>query len=116
MTGALLPNNQISPSFFSPQALALVKYLPTTTDPGGAISYAIPLRTSDNEFVSRVDYTLNNRNNLYGRYFIDGYQQPAFFSPTNILVTSQAGNSQRVQSATSPKTSLSARSRSTRPT
>jgi hypothetical protein len=39
--------------------------------------------------VTRVDYTINAKNNLYGRYFIDGYQAPAFFSPTNILITTR---------------------------
>jgi hypothetical protein len=100
LTGAILPNNQINPSLFSPQALALAKYLPQTTAATGQVSYAIPLQTSDNSFVTRVDYTINQKNNLYGRYFIDGYQAPAFFQPTNILVTTQSGNSQRVQSFT----------------
>jgi hypothetical protein len=55
---------------------------------------------SDNQFVTRVDYTINPKNNLYARYFIDGYQAPAFFSPTNILITTQSGNLERVQSFT----------------
>jgi hypothetical protein len=55
---------------------------------------------TDNQFVTRVDWNINTRNNLYGRYFIDGYQAPAFFSPTNILITTQSGNVQRVQSFT----------------
>ncbi|SFS03979.1 Carboxypeptidase regulatory-like domain-containing protein [Granulicella pectinivorans] len=100
LTGAPLPNNQINPSLFNPQALALVKYLPQTTAANGQVSYAIPLQTSDNSFVTRVDYTINAKNNLYARYFIDGYQLPAFYSPTNILITTQSGNLQRVQSFT----------------
>ncbi len=64
------------------------------------VLYAIPLQTSDNSFVTRVDWTINAKNNLYARYFLDGYQQPAFFYPNNILVTTQAGLSQRVQSFT----------------
>ena len=47
-----------------------------------------------------MDATINSKNNLYGRYLIDGYQQPAFFSPTNILITTQSGNIERVQSFT----------------
>ncbi len=100
LTGAPLPNNHIDPSLFNKQALALVKYLPVSTDPLGFISYQIPSQTSDNQFVTRVDYTVNPKNTLYGRYFIDGYQAPPFFDPTNILVTSQSGNFQRVQSVT----------------
>jgi hypothetical protein len=101
LTNAPLPGNQINPALFSPQAVALAKYLPQSSAPTtGQVSYAIPLQTSDNSFVTRVDYTINTKNNLYARYFIDGYQAPAFFSPTNILITTQSGNSQRVQSFT----------------
>jgi hypothetical protein len=102
LTGAPLVGNKINPALFSAQALALVKYLPTSSvlDNLGTVSYQIPLQTSDNEFVTRVDYTLNAKNNLYGRYFIDGYQAPPFFQASNILVTSQSGNYQRVQSFT----------------
>jgi hypothetical protein len=100
LTGAALTNNMINPALFNPQALALVKYLPTTTAANGSVSYQIPSQTADNQFVTRVDWTLNPKNNLYGRYFIDGYQAPAFYSPTNILITTQSGNSERVQSFT----------------
>jgi len=98
INGAALVNNQISPSFFNPQALALAKYLPTSTDPAGLVSYSIPSQVYDKQFVTRVDYTINAKNNVFARYFLDGYQAPAFFSPTNILITTSAGNTQRVQS------------------
>ncbi len=97
VTGAALVNNQISPSFFNAQSLALVKYLPTATDATGLVSYAIPSQVYDKQFVTRMDYTVNPKNNLYARYFLDGYQAPAFFSPTNILITTSPGNVQRVQ-------------------
>ena len=64
------------------------------------MSYIIPSQHADNQFITRVDYTINAKNNFYGRYFIDGYQAPAFYSPTNILITTQAGNSERQQSLT----------------
>src|SRR6202041_1130990 len=66
----------------------------------GFVSYAIPSQTGDNQFVTRVDWTINPKNNFYARYFIDGYQLPAFYSPDNILITTQSGNSQRVQTFT----------------
>jgi hypothetical protein len=100
LTGAALPGNQINPALFSPQAVKLVSYLPQSIAANGAVSYSIPSQTADNEFVTRVDFTINPKNNLYGRYFIDGYQAPPFYSPTNILYTTQSGNYQRVQSFT----------------
>jgi len=84
----------------SPAAVALVKFLPSTTDPGGKVTYAIPSQVRENQFITRVDATISPKNSLYGRYFLDGYQTPAFYSPTNALVTTTAGNSERAQSFT----------------
>jgi Carboxypeptidase regulatory-like domain len=98
ITGVALVNNQISPTTFNAQALALVKYLPAAGDATGLVNYSIPLFVFDKQFVTRVDYTINPKNDLYARYFLDGYQSPGFFNPTNILVTTQPGNVERVQS------------------
>jgi hypothetical protein len=84
----------------------LQKYLPPDVVGGtdgpncGFVSYAIPYKVTDNQFVTREDFTINSKNNLYGRYFVDGYQFPAYFSPTNILITTQSGNIERVQTFT----------------
>jgi hypothetical protein len=77
-----------------------MKYLPPAQDSCGTVSYAIPNNVFDNQFVTRVDWTISPRHNFFGRYFIDGYQQPAFFFPNNILVTTASGNIERVQSFT----------------
>lgn len=106
LTGAQLVGNKYATApTYSPAALALQKYLPKidpANDPNncGFVFYSIPLKQADNQFVTRVDYTVSPKQNIYGRYFLDGYQAPAFFFPTNILVTTQSGNSQRVQNFT----------------
>jgi hypothetical protein len=118
ITGATLPGNKYNqpggPTLpaWSPQSLALMNYLPPINpnvdiNNCGVVQYAIPSQTFDKQFITRVDYTLNAKNNLYGRYLLDGYQLPAFFfnPPTStnggILVTTQSGNPlQRVQTFT----------------
>jgi len=111
ITGAALVGNKYGAGSaplptWNAQALALQKYLPAinaTVDANGCglVSYAVPSQIYDNEFVTRIDYTINTKNHLYGRYFLDGYQAPGFFSPTNILFATPApGNYERVQSAT----------------
>jgi Carboxypeptidase regulatory-like domain len=106
LTGATLVGNQYpsQPTYASP-SLALEKYLPAINpalDPDncGFVFYAIPYLVTSNDFVTRVDYTISPKNNLFGRYFVDGYQFPAYFSPTNILITTQSGNIERVQTFT----------------
>ena len=106
LTGATLPGDKYSsPPAYIKQSLALDGYLPkinpaVDTQNCGLVSYSIPSQTADNEFVTRVDYTLNSKNSIFGRYFLDGYQAPAFFSPSNILITTQSGNIERTQSFT----------------
>ncbi len=106
LTGATLVGDKyLSAPTYSPAALALQKYLPPdvvggVVDPVGCgyVSYSIPYALADNEFVTRVDWNLSPKHNIFGRYFVDGYQFPAYFFPTNILVTTQSGNIQRTQS------------------
>jgi Carboxypeptidase regulatory-like domain len=104
LTGAALAGDKYSsPPAYIKQSLALDKYLPvpnSSYDPNGCgfVTYTIPLDEYDNEFVTREDWTINRKNSLYGRYFIDGFQQPAYFYPDNILVTTQSGNIERTQS------------------
>ena len=106
LTGATIPGDTYpSPPAYIKQSLALDAYLPKPVpsydvNNCGFVSYAIPSETFDNQFVTREDYTINQKNTLFGRYFIDGYQAPAFFSPTNILITTQSGNIERTQSFT----------------
>ncbi len=115
ITGGVLVGNKYGPGSVpvsqflaeqNPAATKLLAYLPTInpavdTNNCGVVQYAIPVQIYDKEFVTRVDYTISSKHHLYGRYFLDGYQAPSFFSPTNILLATPApGNYQRVQSAT----------------
>jgi hypothetical protein len=103
ITGVALPGNKYNqpngPALpqWNASALALIKQLPAINpalDPGncGHVSYSIPNINSDNSFDTRVDYTIGTKDNLYVRYFLDSNQIPSFYSPTNILLTSQSGN------------------------
>ncbi len=101
------------------QALALVAYLPSATKcssanycvsantgagGNGLVKYAIPQQITENLFVTRVDETLTAKHSIYGRYLLDGVNNAAFFSPTNALVTTTAGNLERVQGLTLAET------------
>jgi len=99
-------NQYATPPAFNKQALNLIPYLPKAGSAGvafynastGKVQYAIPGLVHDNQWLTRVDYQINSKHSLFGRYLFDGYQYPAYFFPTNILVTSIApGQYQRVQ-------------------
>jgi hypothetical protein len=107
ITQQLLPGNKYNNAFgafpavplptYNAAALATLKQFPAidpALDPNncGHISYAIPNINSDNEFDTRVDYTINQKHNIYFRYFLDSNQIPSFYSPTNIFLTTQSGN------------------------
>lgn len=100
LTGAVLPGNHISPTYFNQSALAIAKYLPASTNACGQVNYTIPSEQSENQFITREDWTISPKHSFYARYFLDGYVIPAFYSPTNILITTTAGNYERVQTLT----------------
>lgn len=101
LTGNAIPGNKYATTpTWNSSALAIYKLLPTPIDACGTYVYTVPTITRDNQFVSRVDWNINAKHNFFGRYFIDGYQQPAVYNPANILVTTQSGNLERFQSLT----------------
>lgn len=100
ITGAVLPNDVINPSYFNSSALAIIKYLPKAENQCGTVHYEIPTFQTENQFITRIDSVLTPKHSLYGRYFLDGYVTPAQFSPTNILITANPGNTERAQTLT----------------
>jgi hypothetical protein len=100
ITGAALTNDMISPTYFNSSALALVKFLPQPYDACGDVSFAIPAFQTENQFITRIDSTLNAKHSVYGRYFVDGYVTPALYSPSNVLLTANPGNTERAQTLT----------------
>jgi len=99
-TGATIANNFIDPSRFDKSSIALLKYLPQTSDPCGRVTYGIPTTGDEDQFIGRVDWAQSSRNTLFGRFFLADYRNPAHYSPTNILITTSSGNLERAQTAT----------------
>src|SRR5579875_3888406 len=79
VSGAPLAGDQISPTRFDPASLALVKYLPQTSDPCGRVTFGIPVQSDESQYVGRIDWNINSKHSLYGRYFLDDYTLAAFF-------------------------------------
>ncbi len=100
ITGAVLPNDVISPSYFDKSAMNMLKYLPPAADGCGNVSFSIPVFQTENQYITREDWTISQKHTLYGRYFRDDYVTPALWSPTNILLTANPGNTEVAQTLT----------------
>ena len=83
---------------FNQQALNLLKYVPTSSDPCGELTYAIPSPQGEDQYIGRADWTQSAKHNFFGRYFYANYASPAPFSSSNILVSPQRGLLNRAQS------------------
>ena len=94
--------NQVSPSSFDPASLKVFSsgYVPISTDPCGLLNYVLPAIDNENQEIGRIDYVLNSKHNLYGRYFIDDFQAPPPFDIHNLILTQTPGNWERSQSLT----------------
>jgi hypothetical protein len=92
---------KIASSSISPQALKLASMLPLSqADQYGRVNVSLPANNSEDQYIGRIDYTMSQKHTLFGRYFLTNYKAPAYFSPTNLLLTTIAGNDERVQSFT----------------
>ena len=75
-----------------------MKYIPVSSaNSCGQIHYGVPVIYDARQYVTRVDWVMNQKNQLYGRYLQDNYDQPAPFSTTNYLYTTTLGVNQRPQ-------------------
>jgi len=85
-------NNRISPSAFSPAALNMAKRLPTTTDPCGQITYAIPDDSREGDGLGRADYQHSANHSIFGRYMFKFVKKdPPYKVSQNVLTTSAQG-------------------------
>jgi hypothetical protein len=98
-TGAPYANDFVDPSTYNQQALALLKYVPLSSDPCGRITYAIPEPQREDQYIGRVDWNQSAKNNFFGRYFFADYKSPAAFDD-NFLLTTQRGVLDRSQAVT----------------
>ncbi len=94
-------NNTVNPALFSPAALNLVKKLPTTTDPCGKTTFALPSDRDEAQYVARVDYQLRSNNSVFGRYMATTDKQPVPLAKSgNVLTTTLPGVDNKAESFT----------------
>ncbi|MDE3104488.1 MAG: TonB-dependent receptor [Acidobacteriota bacterium] len=102
-TNPSLPNyRKVPTSSIVPQATAIAATLPLSqADPvSGLIQVALPAINREDQYVGRVDYTINQKHSAFFRAYVTNYFAPAFYSPTNLLLTTTAGTDERVMNYT----------------
>jgi len=88
---------------FNPQALNLLKLIPaptSSTDPCGFFSYGIPNDATEEQGISRIDWTKSSKQSIFVRYFISDYSNPPVYDGVDILTSTKAGQLSRSQSLT----------------
>lgn len=104
-SGGTYSGNQINPATFNTQAVQLAQqYLPSTTDPCGKILIGIPNPSNEYQYIGRVDWTMGQRNSVFGRYFNTRYTNPAVFDGKDLLETTRTGIDMMVQEVTAGDT------------
>lgn len=100
-TGLPFAGDQVSTTRFSSQALALLKYIPVSTDPLGCgkVTYAVPTPTNETQYVGRVDAAMGTNQSLFVSYFLLNSNAPPYFNGVSALTTNSPGTEQRDQSA-----------------
>ena len=98
--GGVFANKQIPVTRFSPQALAIVKLLPTSNDPCGRTTFGPISQINEYQVLGRVDYQISPRQMLFGRYMATTFYQPSSFALSkNILDTASGGLDDAAQTA-----------------
>jgi Carboxypeptidase regulatory-like domain len=70
-------NNRVDPALLSRAALNMVKYLPTTTDPCGEVTYSQTKDSNEAQYLARVDYQRTSDDTIFGRYMATSATMPS---------------------------------------
>ena len=94
-----LAGDQFDSKRFDPSTVLFVtKYLPISqADACGTLHYGVPVVFNARQYVTREDWNIRTKDQLYGRYLQDNYSQPAPWNPTNYLYTTTLGIDERAQ-------------------
>ena len=77
--------NRINPALFSPASLALASQLPKTDDACGLVFFDRIDDSDENVFTTKVDYTITNRQSVFGRLLISDYFAPSDYDGQTLL-------------------------------
>jgi len=68
-------NNQLPPTLLNPVSVNVAKTFPVTPDPCGHVLYGLVANQDENLYVSKVDYQINAKHSIFGRYMLGKLDQ-----------------------------------------
>ena len=94
VNGVTIAGNKVNPASFNASALALLQYVPASTDATGCgrISYSYPQVWNEDQGVTKLDWNLSPKQTLFARYFVTDSRVPLPFDKTDIIPQSQISN------------------------
>jgi hypothetical protein len=90
-------NNVLPQSLISQQALNMAKFFPTGPEPCGQTTYTIVANQNEHIGIAKIDYQLNSKQSIFGRYFVAHSLIPSSFTGTELSVLN-AGTDDEVNS------------------
>jgi hypothetical protein len=91
------PNNIIPTSRLDPVFQNFLRYVPTTTDPRGLLSYRFRRAENDRQFNIRVDHNLSATDRFSVRVFKDNFERPNLNVDSGNLLAVAAGGDETQQ-------------------
>src|SRR5687768_5393502 len=92
-------NNRVDPALYSQPALNIVAKLPQALDPCGRVVFANRNIENQHMAVGKVDYQLNDRHSIFGRYLADSLVIPHPYGLNQNLLSTAASGSDSLNQA-----------------
>ena len=78
-------DNKINPALFSPASVKLASLLPKPDDPCGQVFFDRIDNSDEDVFTTKVDYTINNSQSVFGRLLVSAYFAPSNYDGKTLL-------------------------------
>jgi hypothetical protein len=92
-------NNRVDVAQLSKAAVNLVSRLPKPVDDCGLVLFGNPVKSTEHQFVGKVDYNLSTTHSMFTRYLAAFFDQPSAYELSqNVLTTPARGSNLKVNS------------------
>ena len=84
-------DNKIAPSPLNPVAVNIAKTFPVTNDPCGRTLYGLVANQDEDQVVAKIDYQINTKHSIFGRFMLGRLNQGSTYDGTNPLSINSYG-------------------------